>query len=68
LKLLIDENISPEITKNLRTLGYNVSSARESCKGCPDEEIVEIAKKKKELLSRLTLILVSFTVILEQVQ
>lgn len=50
MKLLIDENISPEITKNLRTLGYDVSSARESCKGCPDEEIVEIAKKEERTI------------------
>lgn len=50
MKLLIDENISPEITKNLRTLGYDVNSARESCKGCPDEEIVEIAKKEERII------------------
>jgi predicted nuclease of predicted toxin-antitoxin system len=50
LKLLIDENISPEVTRNLRTLGYDVNSARESCKGCPDEEIVEIAKKEERTI------------------
>lgn len=50
MKLLIDENISPEITENLRTLGFDVSSTRECCKGCPDERIVEIAKKEERII------------------
>lgn len=39
MKLLIDENISPEITFHLRTLKYNVKSIRECCKDLDDEKI-----------------------------
>ncbi len=50
MKLLIDENISPEITSHLRTLKYNVKSIRECCKGFDDEKIVEIALKEERLI------------------
>jgi len=50
LKLLIDENISPEITSHLRTLKYNVKSIRECCKGFDDEKIVKIALKEERLI------------------
>jgi predicted nuclease of predicted toxin-antitoxin system len=50
LRLLIDENISPEITNNLRLLGYDIKSVRECCKGCHDEKIVEIAKEEERII------------------
>jgi predicted nuclease of predicted toxin-antitoxin system len=50
LKLLIDENIPPEITRNLRTLGYDVKSVRECCKGSHDEKIAEIALKEERII------------------
>jgi predicted nuclease of predicted toxin-antitoxin system len=50
LKLLIDENVSPEITSHLRTLKYNVKSICECCKGFDDEKIVEIALKEERLI------------------
>jgi len=50
LKLLIDENISPEITSHLRTLKYNVKSIRECCKGYDDEKIVEMAVSEERLI------------------
>ncbi|HLA48182.1 MAG: hypothetical protein A3I04_08165 [Nitrospinae bacterium RIFCSPLOWO2_02_FULL_39_110] len=43
MKLLIDENISPIVTEHLRSLGYDVKSIRECCKGYDDEKVVEIA-------------------------
>ena len=50
MKLLIDENISPDITSRLRALKYDVKSIRECCKGCEDEKIVEIALKEERLI------------------
>ncbi len=50
MRLLIDENISPEITDNLRLLEYDVKSVKESCKGCHDEKIVEIALKEERII------------------
>ncbi|MBI5180308.1 MAG: DUF5615 family PIN-like protein, partial [Nitrospirae bacterium] len=44
------ENISPEITSNLRTLGYDVKSVRECCKGSSDEKIAEIAIKEERII------------------
>jgi len=50
LKLLIDENISPDITFRLRALKYDVKSIRECCKGCEDEKIAEIALKEERII------------------
>lgn len=50
MKLLIDENISPEITTHLRTLKYNVKSIRECCKGYEDEKVVEVALSEKRII------------------
>ncbi len=51
MKLLIDENISPDITSRLRTLKYDVKSIRECCKGYEDEKIVEIALKERLIVT-----------------
>lgn len=50
MKLLIDENISPEITSRLRTLKHDVKSIRECCKGYEDEKIVEMAVSEERLI------------------
>ncbi|MBI5050877.1 MAG: DUF5615 family PIN-like protein [Nitrospirae bacterium] len=50
MKLLVDENISPEITAYLRTLKYNVKSIRECCKGYEDEKVVEIALSEGRII------------------
>ncbi len=50
MKLLIDENISPEITAYLRTLKYNVKSIRECCKGYKDEKVVEVALSEERII------------------
>ena len=50
MKLLVDENISPEVTTHLRTLKYNVKSIRECCKGYEDEKIVEVALSEKRII------------------
>lgn len=50
MRLLIDENISPEITNSLRLLGHDVKSAREYCKGCHDERIVEMAIEEERVI------------------
>lgn len=50
MKLLIDENISSEITSRLRTLKYDVKSIRECCKGYDDERIVEMAVAEERLM------------------
>jgi predicted nuclease of predicted toxin-antitoxin system len=47
---LIDENISPEVFQKLNNLGYDVISARDTCKGCPDEKIVEIARAEDRVI------------------
>ena len=43
MKLLIDENISPELTLFLRSHGHDVKSISECCKGLDDEKVAEIA-------------------------
>lgn len=50
MKLLIDENISPEVTSRLRTLKHDVKSIRECCKGYEDEKIVELAVLEERLI------------------
>lgn len=50
MKLLIDENISPEITAHLRTLKFNVKSIRECCKGYKDEKVVEVALSEERII------------------
>ncbi|MBI5676256.1 MAG: DUF5615 family PIN-like protein [Nitrospirae bacterium] len=50
MKLLIDENISPEITSRLRTLKHDVKSIRECCKGYEDEKIVEVALSEERII------------------
>ncbi len=50
MRLLIDENISPEITAHLRSLNYDVKSISECCKGFDDEKIVELAVKGKRVI------------------
>jgi len=50
LKLLVDENISPEITSRLRALKHDVKSIRECCKGYADEKIVEMAVSEERLI------------------
>lgn len=50
MKLLVDENISPEITARLRTLKYDVKSIRECCKGYEDEKVVEVALSEKKII------------------
>ena len=50
MKLLVDENISPEITSRLRSLKHDVKSIRECCKGYADEKIVEMAVSEARLI------------------
>lgn len=50
MKLLIDENISPEITTHLRNIKYDVKSISECCKGYEDEQVVEMAIAEERLI------------------
>lgn len=50
MKLLIDENISPDVSKYLKSLGYDVKDARDCCKGFLDEKIVEVAKNEERTI------------------
>jgi predicted nuclease of predicted toxin-antitoxin system len=50
LKLLLDENISPEVTELLRSRAYDVKSIRECCKGYEDEKVVEIAVRETRVI------------------
>lgn len=50
MRLLIDENISPEITAHLRLLDYDVKSISECCKGFDDEKVVEIAIREERII------------------
>lgn len=50
MKLLIDENISPEITSRLRKLKHDVKSIRECCRGYDDEKIVKMAVAEERLI------------------
>jgi len=43
LKLLLDENVSPEVFVALQFHHYDIKSVRENYKGFPDEEIAKIA-------------------------
>ena len=43
LKLLLDENISPQVFSVLQSHNYDIKSARENFKGRADEEIAKIA-------------------------
>jgi len=51
LKFLIDENISPTIVAELKKLNYDVVHVREICKGCPDNEIINLAKKENRIIT-----------------
>ncbi len=51
LKFLIDENISPTIVAELKKLNYDVVHVREICKGCPDNEIIKLAKKENRIIT-----------------
>ncbi len=50
MKLLIDENISPEITADLKALNYDVKSISECCKGYDDKKVVEIALREERII------------------
>ncbi|HQP00369.1 MAG TPA: DUF5615 family PIN-like protein [Caldisericia bacterium] len=51
LKFIIDENISPIIVTELKKLNYDVVHVREICKGCPDNEIIKLAKKENRIVT-----------------
>ncbi len=46
MRLLVDENIPPEIASYLRDKGHDVKEVRKTAKGSEDEEIAEIALKE----------------------
>jgi len=48
---VLDENISPLVSQELRALGYDLLHVREvGLKGCSDEELISWAKKEKRAL------------------
>jgi predicted nuclease of predicted toxin-antitoxin system len=52
--LLVDENVFPKITFHLRNLVHDVKSLREEwLNRITDDEIVQMAKKRIELISLL---------------
>ena len=50
MKLLVDENISPEITAYLRAHDYDIKSISECCKGYEDERVAEIAISEERII------------------
>ena len=50
MKLLIDENISPEVTEGLRAIGLDAKSVRECCRGYDDDRIAGIAVSEERVL------------------
>ena len=51
LKLLLDENISPQVANELRHLGYDVMHLRDmGMKGCKDSELIAFARKNERCL------------------
>ena len=49
MRFLLDENISPQTEKLLKSWGYDVSSIAEKDKrGVSDLEVIRIAKKEKK--------------------
>jgi len=50
LRLLIDENVSPEIAFSLRESGHDIKNVSDCCKGCQDEKIAEIAINEKRTI------------------
>ncbi len=50
MKFLLDEDIGKLVTKFLKERGYDVKSAIEELRGCPDEEILKIALKEDRIL------------------
>ena len=52
MKLLIDENIPPGISKFLKDKGHDILEVREIAKGTDDKDIVRIAiDKKRDILT-----------------
>ena len=48
---VLDENISPRVSQELRALGYDLLHVWEvGLKGCSDEELIGWAKKEKRAL------------------
>lgn len=51
LRLLADENFDPDAIEHLRTLGFDVVTARElGLKGRPDVEILSIARSQQRVI------------------
>lgn len=50
MRLLIDENISPEVTAQLRKAAFDVKSIAECCKGYADEEVVALAVHEERII------------------
>ena len=51
MKFLVDENISPTVAANLRSLGYNAVAAREvGLKGKSDSTLIVWAKREKAII------------------
>lgn len=48
--LLVDENVDFRIVQVLRNSGCNVFSVAESCPGISDQEVLELARKRKALV------------------
>ncbi len=50
MRLLVDENIPPSVTKFLRKKEHNVKAVREFAMGADDESIVKFATEKDRVL------------------
>ena len=50
MDLLADENVHGAIVEWLRVAGHNVVSVAESLKGCPDTELLSLARDQRRIL------------------
>ena len=50
IKFLIDENISPRVAEELSSMSYDALHVRDICKGCPDNKIIELARKDNRII------------------
>jgi predicted nuclease of predicted toxin-antitoxin system len=50
MRLLADENISPDLVTRLRAAGHDVTSVREAARGIPDPGVLEIAASEDRVL------------------